>query len=259
MKTKMTPQIILNTLLLVCLLAACKPKQMVQHLADADVSYLTLSEEEKLDEEIEAFIAPYRAELAKEMSVVVGTVDRHLKKQRPNSNLGNWFADLLEDASQELFPDVEVAFAIQNYGGLRLSAIPPGDITAGTIFELMPFDNTLLCMELDAETTQRLVNRIAEYGGWPISRSLGFTINKDTLATEVMIKGELLDPNKTYHVVMPVYIANGGDNCDFLKDKKRIDSGIHIREILIKYLSGQMANGRSPAVDNNERIILSLD
>jgi len=247
------PRLSLVAVLAVLLMTACKPKQMVQHLADADVSYLRLSEEEALNDEIEAFIAPYRAEMAKEMDVVVGTLDQELKKGRPNSNLGNWFSDLLEDSAQEIFPDTEIAFAIQNYGGLRLSSIPPGDITTGKIFELMPFDNTLICLELDAPTTQRLVNRIAEYGGWPISRSLGFTI-QDSVAVDIKIKNEALDQNKTYHVVMPDYIANGGDNCDFLKDSKRQDSGIVIRQVLIKHLSDKMAMGISPAVDDTKRI-----
>ena len=247
------PNLCFVVFLVVILFSSCKSKQMVNHLADADVSYVRLSEEEPLNADIEAFIAPYREKMAKEMNVVVGTIDQQLKKQRPNSNLGNWFTDLLEDSAKDIFPETEIDFAIQNYGGLRLGSIPPGDITAGKIFELMPFDNTLVCLELDASTTQRLINRIAEYGGWPISRSLGFTI-QDTFAVDILIKDKALDPNRTYQVVMPDYIANGGDNCDFLKDQKRQDSGIVIRQVLIKYLSENMAKGISPAIDDTERI-----
>jgi len=256
--TSQLPRFSFCAIIAFLVLTSCKPKQMVQHLADADVSYLRLTEEEPLDQEIEDFIAPYRAEMAKEMDVVVGTIDQQLTKKRPNSNLGNWFTDLLEDSAQDIFPDTEIDFAVQNYGGLRLGSIPPGDITAGKIFELMPFDNTLVCLELDAATTQRLINRIAEYGGWPISRSLGFAI-QDTFAVDVMIKNEALDPSRTYQVVMPDYIANGGDNCDFLKDQKRQDSGVVIRQVLIKYLSEKMANGISPAIDDTERIKIKQD
>ena len=247
------PRFLFVAFFAVLLLSACKPKQMVQHLADADVSYLRLSEGEALDAEIEAFIAPYRAKMAKEMDVVVGTIDQELKKQRPNSNMGNWFTDLLEDSAKETFPDTKIDFAVQNYGGLRLGSIPAGDITAGKIFELMPFDNTLVCLELDAKTIQQLVDRIAEYGGWPISRSLAFTI-RDSAAVDIKIKNEALNPNIKYQVVMPDYIANGGDNCHFLKDKKRQDSGVVIRQVLIKYLSDKMAEGISPAIDDTQRI-----
>lgn len=226
---------------------------MVQHLADADVSYLRLTETEATNADIEAFIAPYRVEMEKEMNIVVGTIDQELKKTKPNSNMGNWFTDLLEDASKEIFPDTDIAFAIQNYGGLRLGSIPPGDVTAGKIFELMPFDNTLVCLELDAETTQRLLDRIADYGGWPISRSLSFTI-KDSTAVDIMIKHESIDPDKVYHVVMPDYTANGGGGYDFLKNKKRLDSGVVIRQVVIEHLSNQMSKGISPAVDDTERI-----
>ena len=247
------PQLSFCAILAFLLVTSCKPKQMVHHLADADVSYLRLTPDETTNAEIEAYIAPFRAEMEEEMNVVVGTTDQELVKSKPNSNLGNWFCDLLEESSKEYFPSVEVDFAVQNYGGLRLKSMPAGDITAGKIFELMPFDNTLVCLELNAETTQRLINRIAEYGGWPISKSLSFTI-QDSSAVDIQIKQMPLDDNKIYQVVMPDYIANGGDSCDFLKDKKRLDSEVVIREILIDYLSKQMSKGFSPPVDDTHRI-----
>jgi len=50
------------------------------------------------------------------------------------SQLGNWMADVVKTTAKA---DVGMV----NNGGIRLSPIPAGDITVGTIFNIMPFDN----------------------------------------------------------------------------------------------------------------------
>ena len=237
---------------LVLFVIGCKPKELVQHFADADVSYIRLNENQEKNAEVEALIAPYRAQLEKEMNVVVGSIDQDLKKAKPNSNLGNWFSDLLEDSAKEIFKDAQVDFAIQNYGGIRLSSVPAGDITKGKIFELMPFDNTLVNVEMDMKTMQQFLDRIADYGGWPISRSVSFSI-QDSAAVDIMINNEPLQ-DKKYYVAMPDYVANGGDSCYFLKDSKKEDSGVYVRTIVIDYLLGLQKKGMNAAIDPTERI-----
>jgi len=233
-------------------MVAQKEEPMVQHLADAQVEYLRLDSTLSYSATIDEIIAPYRAEMQKEMDVVINQLDEDLTKRRPNSNLGNWFCDLMLDAGNELF-NIDAAFAAQNYGGIRVPSISKGPITRGKIFELMPFDNTLLYLELDADLTERLINQIAKYGGWPISRNLSFTI-QDTVATDILIKGKPLDPEETYLVLLPDYIANGGDDCHFLGAAKRTDSGIFIRQIIIDHLETMSAQSIPNTVDSTPRI-----
>lgn len=228
---------------------------MVQHLADAEVENLRLDSTRVEDSSIDALIAPYRAEIQKEMSVVINHLDEDLTKRRPNSNLGNWFCDLLLDAGNELF-DIDADFAAHNYGGIRVPSMAKGPITKGKIFELMPFDNTLLYLEMDASLVQQLLDRIAEYGGWPISKNLSFTV-QDSSATNILIKGKPLSEDKTYLVLLPDYIANGGDNCDFLYAAKRTDSDKYIREVVINHLMKMQENSVPNTIDSKERIIMT--
>lgn len=239
-------------LVLFVVVNGCKTKQTVQHLSDADISYIRLNEVKENNEEIEELIAPYREKLAQEMNVVIGSVDQDLYKSRPNSNLGNWFSDLLEDSAKEIFGESNVDFAIQNYGGIRLSSLPAGDITKGKIFELMPFDNTLVNVEMNPETLQMFLNRIADYGGWPISKSLSFTI-QDSTAVDVLINNKPIE-DRNYYVAMPDYVANGGDQCYFLSDSRKEDSEKFIRKIVIDYLIKLQDQNISANVDSSERI-----
>ena len=54
------------------------------------------------------------------------------------SQLGNWMADVVKN-----YPASPAEVGMVNNGGIRLSPIPAGNITVGTIFNIMPFDNTI--------------------------------------------------------------------------------------------------------------------
>ena len=238
----------------VLLLCACKSVP-IQQVADVDVTYLNTESSIAVDEtsKIESIIKPYRDELSEEMNHVIGVMPEELKKEKPNSNMGNWFSDILQDIAAENY-NKPIAFAIQNYGGLRVPSVAKGPLTRGKIFELMPFDNKLVILELTGAQVNKLVNLIARSRGWPISRGLSLTITNDFSATDVKIDGQLIDETKSYPIALPDYVANGGGGGEFLKDIPQHDTGYYIREGVIEYLERLQGEGKSITVDNTQRI-----
>lgn len=221
----------IEALLLVALLfASCKTT--IHHLADVENENIQIDTTLSGEERIVDMIQPYKVELDKEMNEVIGVAGEELKKGKLNSSMGNFFSDLLHDQAKK-YTDHSIAFAINNYGGLRIPTIPKGEITKGKIFELMPFDNTMVILETPGPSVVALCNRIAEYGGWPVSYGLSMTI-QDTVATNIIVNGEPLDLDKTYNIVMTDYVANGGDKCYFLRELKQDNTGIFIREVFIE-------------------------
>jgi len=217
----------------VVLLSGCSKKQYV-HVADIDTDYIRVNRySAKEDKKVKDMISPYKEQLYAEMNVVLGVLAEDMVKSKPNSNLGNWFADLLQTTANIEF-DGYVDFAVQNYGGLRVPVVAKGDLTVGDIYEVMPFDNKLVVLNLTGEKTLMLLNRIADYGGWPISSNLTFAI-EDEKATDIMIKGESFDIKKSYRVALPDYTANGGDRCTFLKKEPQEDNDKMIRDLVIEY------------------------
>lgn len=217
----------------ILLLSGCSKKQYV-HVADIDTDYIRVNKySAKEDKTIKDMIGPYKEQLDAKMNIVLGVLAEDMVKSKPNSNLGNWFADLLQTTANIEF-DGYVDFAVQNYGGLRVPVMPKGDLTVGDIYEVMPFDNKLVVLNLSGEKTLMLLNRIADYGGWPISSNLTFDIKGDK-ATDIMIKGESFDIKKTYRVALPDYTANGGDRCTFLKEEPQEDNDKMIRDLIIEY------------------------
>jgi len=98
------------------------------------------------DPALMAYIQPYREDLNKKMGVVIGSAAVALSKGMPEAPLNNFIADLmLERANREFDKPVDVA--LTNRGGLR-AVIPKGPVTLGNIYEVMPFENELVVLEM---------------------------------------------------------------------------------------------------------------
>lgn len=182
------------------------------HYIDAKTTYYKTAES-TADEEIADMVQPYKTRLDAEMNKVIGKTARELLKAKPESPLGNFVADLIYKKGQDYY-DKNIDFAIVNYGGLRTPNLPAGDITKGAIFELMPFDNLLVVVEMDTATLRQLFGVMAANGGWPISKGVTYTIEGEQ-AVDILIHNKPIEKDKTYTVVMSDYLANGGDNLFF--------------------------------------------
>jgi 2',3'-cyclic-nucleotide 2'-phosphodiesterase (5'-nucleotidase family) len=180
-------------------------------------------------------IAPYKAQLDAKMNRQLATVKTPLKKGQPESTLGNWIADLFAQAAAGSFPDRDIVFATLNQGGIRVREISTGPLIVSEIYELMPFDNELVLMELSGKVFKEFISHIANDGGWPVSAELSVKATSDGL--DIKIGGKAIDPDKIYTVALPDYVANGGSGTSMLKQLPKINSGLLIRDLLIEYAS----------------------
>jgi len=213
------------------LLSSCKTYYSVDN-TKSSFNKIDKKLDSKECSDIDLMIAPYKDKLSAKMNETLGYSDGLLKRQ-PESTLGNWVADAIVNGA-ERHGSVKVDFGVQNYGGVRIKELTNGEITLGKIYELMPFNNYVVVLEADGTATRQLLDRMALYGGWPISKSVHYTIKEDK-ATGITINGQPFDIDKTYIIALPDYVANGGDKCSFLKDTKRIDiDQVLIRDILVE-------------------------
>jgi len=223
------------------------------YVADIDTSYYRINKRHNSDKELDEMIQPYRAELETEMNEVIARNAEELVKARPNATLNNWFADaLLQEARYVSKQKVDIA--MQNYGGIRVPFLKKGDVTVGNIYELMPFDNKLVLLTMSGELLQKLLNRIAEKGGWPISHTLQFRINGD-VATDIRVHDVPMKKSENYTIAIADYIANGGDNCFFLEQAERQDFDLLIRDMIIKHLKRKPKDEKTIHSDKTKRIL----
>lgn len=194
------------------------------------------------DPSVEEYIAPYRAQLDSEMNRVIGTSAVRLTKPGNQSEtlLGNFFTDALLEQTRKEHPDIDFAFGTK--GGLRIE-LPEGHITIGHIFELMPFENKLVILELTGEKVAQIAQFIADSHGQPVG---GMTLEiQNGKARNIQIDGKALQPNKVYKMLTYDYLANGGDQTKGLDDPiSRVDLPQKVRETLIDHITDLTARGK---------------
>ena len=204
-------------------------------LASCSVQYNLQSHSESIydvkadnDSTITAMIAPYKIGIDSVMNKVLCISKIEMTKGKPESLLGNFVCDLCLQQYSNM-----ADICVMNNGGLR-SILPKGEITKGMIFELMPFENELVILELGSDDYIQLLKYITKRGGEPFA---GVNIIMDENGT---VLSQSLDLNKgKIRVLTSDYLANGGDKMSFFKDKKQTKVGIKLRDAIINYCVAQ--------------------
>ena len=235
---------------------SCKPTRTF--LASEKVNYYRIKPADSLalDPSVEAMIQPYRAKLEGQMNEVIGTAAKELKKGQPVSTLGTWAAELILNQSIKYYGK-DIDFATINEGGLRVRSLPKGKITRGTVYELMPFDNELVVLTTDSAGIDRFIRHTGSRGGWPIAGA-SYAIHSGKVEI-IKIKGQLLRGGRTYTFVLSDYIANGGDNCDFLKLMKRENLNKLMRDTFMEGIISDTKQGKLLDADIDERVLIIND
>ena len=190
---------------------------------------------------LETIILPYRTELELKMNEVINTSLIDMEAASPEGLLGNFVCDLTYLKAQEI-SDKPVDFCLLNNGGLR-TPLPKGEITRGKIFELMPFENEIVIVELSGDKMLDLIDYIktkslstkSRKAGVPVS-GLRMIINKDKVS-EVKIGTFAFDKNKKYRVATSDYLSNGGDQMDFFFNPISIENtGVKLRDAILSHI-----------------------
>lgn len=191
----------------------------------------------KDDPATKALLDGYLAQTRPILSEKIGVANVELIHDTKGPSLmGEWVCDIMRKRTG-------AQIALQNGGGLRVS-LPKGDLTVGSMYMLMPFDNTLVTAKLTgAQVIQAIENGLGNdkisfgqasgvYVQYDLSRPFGQRVVSIKLEN-----GEPLDPKKYYTVVANDFMFEGGDNYKMLmQGKDIINTGIPIREAIIEYV-----------------------
>ncbi len=197
-------------------------------------------------------LQPYAAEVKRTMSEVIGFANTTLYRKQPESGLGNMIADCMRKKAAEKYAK-KVDIGLINYEGIR-APINKGNITVGSVFEVMPFDNILILQELSGVVLEKLIQHTASMGGWSVSSGSGYKI-KDRKAVDIIIDGKPLNLKLIYTIANTDYIANGGDNTTVLKGTAQQNKGYLLRDVLITYIKEITAGGKPVEARIENRVI----
>lgn len=188
------------------------------------------------DRAYEAQLAPFKAELEKEMSVQIGYAPERLWVDSPECPMLNWATDALWEAAKQAY-DGRVDIAIVNMGGMRCEW-PAGSVTRSSVFELMPFENHLVVLTLKGSDVLDLCQSFATFGGQGVA---GMRVEaKGGKLTKVTVGGKPVQPNALYTVATSDYLSGGTDHMVALT--RYVDcwnSDLLIRELYLQAVQQQ--------------------
>ena len=204
------------------LLVACSPNYTLQSYNDEVIGI-----QAGVDSTILAIITPYQVKIEDQMNEVLTYTKNDLEKGKPQSTIGNFVTDLCLN-----YADAHIC--VMNNGGLR-TTISKGEITRGKLYELMPFENELVVLELNKDDYIGLLNYIGSRGGEPFS-GITIAINKDgkILSNSWPVNFE---KGEKVRVLTSDYLANGGDEMSFFHEKEQQKVGLKLRDAIIDYCS----------------------
>ena len=193
------------------------------------------------DSSIVKYYQPFKKSLEESlMNIPISYSPETYKKNdgELNSSLSNMFADATYQMANPVFNKMSgknIDIVLLNNGGIR-SIISKGNISEKTAFELMPFENSIVVLELNGLSIIKMIDYLRKAKlQHPIS-GLQITLNNDYSVNEVKINGVNVENEKKYYVATTDYLLEGGDKMYFLAETtKTTDINYKMRDILIDY------------------------
>lgn len=197
--------------------------------------------------ELEALIAPYRDILLMKMGEVLAESPVEMRARDPEGPLGNLVCDIVLERARQA-TGLPVDLCVLNNGGFR-AALPPGTVTLGHVYEIMPFDNEIVVLRLSGPQIRVLADEIAAGGGEPVA-GLSMAI-RDGRAAELLVgsDGDLAPvANREYLVATSDYLANRGGRMEALWHPLGIEvvTGVLVRDALVDAFRAAGVQGLDP-------------
>jgi 2',3'-cyclic-nucleotide 2'-phosphodiesterase (5'-nucleotidase family) len=202
----------------------------------------TWVDEVEPDSAAQAIAERWERLLGDQGAAVVGRSLRRLTRNRGGeSPVGSLVADVMRESTG-------AEIALQNVGGLR-AELPEGPITAGMVFEVIPFENRIVTLTLSGAEVRRALEeglaheRVVQVSGIRYRFDLGAPVGSRVTALADSA-GRPLDPERRFLVATNDFMAQGGDGHGTLSaGRDRRDTGLDLRAALERSLRRRCQGG----------------
>jgi 5'-nucleotidase len=210
------------------------------------------------DPQVEAIVRRYGDLTAPLSEMEVGRLTAPLERRTNaagESTLGALIADaFLAGTSDSSYGDKPAQIAFTNPGGLRSDLTSSLTVTFGQLFNVLPFNNTLVTMDLTGAQILRLLEQQWERpqpaGGRVLPVSQGFSYVWDGSKPEgaapgtghrvvpgsMRLNGEPMEMDKLYRVTVNSFMASGGDAFNVFKSGRNVQEGANDLAVTKLYL-----------------------
>ncbi|EFU9816795.1 bifunctional UDP-sugar hydrolase/5'-nucleotidase [Salmonella enterica] len=130
-------------------------------------------------------------------------------------------------------------FGVMSGGGIR-DSIEAGDITYKSVLKVQPFGNIVVYADMSGKEVVDYLTAVAQMkpdsGAYPQFANVSF-VAKEGKLTDLKIKGEPVDPAKTYRMATLSFNATGGDGYPRIDNKPGyVNTGFIDAEVLKEFI-----------------------
>ncbi|EBM1284855.1 bifunctional UDP-sugar hydrolase/5'-nucleotidase [Salmonella enterica] len=130
-------------------------------------------------------------------------------------------------------------FGVMSGGGIR-DSIEAGDITYKSVLKVQPFGNIMVYADMSGKEVVDYLTAVAQMkpdsGAYPQFANVSF-VAKEGKLTDLKIKGEPVDPAKTYRMATLSFNATGGDGYPRIDNKPGyVNTGFIDAEVLKEFI-----------------------
>ena len=217
-------------------------KNTPEHLTELTGKQIAIDSSFTSVDSIQDFIQPYHDRVESILDSTLAYAPYVISKSdgKFNTTAGNLMADIVLSETNPIFKKRtghDIDMVLLNHGGIR-SIISKGNVTSRTAYEVMPFENSVVVVELKGESLMKMVDYlIKSKRAHPIAGAQ-IILNNDNTVNTFTVGGKPLDKNKSYYIATSDYLVTGGDNMGFFKDAiSKTETDYKIRNAMIDFFS----------------------
>ena len=208
--------------------------------ADGKTTLVAYTQDISEDKEMVALLEPYQAFGQQKLGVEIGASDGRLEGDR--AVVRSKPASLAVLIGLAAMDRTKADFAVVNAGGVR-DSLATGKITYKDVLKVQPFGNTLSTLDLSGIEVMAYLQAAAKMspGSGAFAQFAGISLEiAGNQVSNVRIKGEPLDPAKTYRMVINNFQAAGGDGYPKLTDhRSHVNTGYVDADVLRSYITAR--------------------
>jgi len=186
------------------------------------------------DQEVAAIVDFWETQMNDTLSHIIGYASQEI------GDRSNGMFNMITDSWLITFPNADISMT--NAGGIR-QPIPAGDITLATLVGVLPFENTIVELEL---TGQQIMDGVYTLVVGGMSTINGFKLSD----------GTSMHPDSIYSVLTTDYLYSRTDFNFQYDDPDPYRTGVHYRQPVIDWIESLNTSASDPLnnyLDNNPR------
>lgn len=184
-----------------------------------------------------SLLTPFQNKGKAQLDVKIGSVNARLEGDRSKVRFVQTNMGHLLLAAQMARTSAD--FGVMSGGGIR-DSIEGGDITYKSVLKVQPFGNIVVYADMSGKEVIDYLTAVAQMkpdsGAYPHFANVSF-VAKDGKLNDLKIKGEPVDPAKTYRMATLSFNATGGDGYPRIDNKPGyVNTGFIDAEVLKEYV-----------------------